>query len=71
MSEPKDEPQHCASREPIPWCTVWVPVAVSNSRTPPRSCLLIARIHDTDYARMFINITDSGGMIYEFAGGMR
>ena len=65
--EPEDEPHDCSDHEPLSWCSVWVPVAVSTARTPPRSCLLVARIHDVDYARMFINITDAG-LTYEFAG---
>lgn len=66
--EPEDEPHDCSDHEPLSWCSVWVPVAVSTARTPPRSCLLLARIHDTEYARMFINVTDAGGLTYEFAG---
>lgn len=69
--EPEDEPHDCSDHEPLSWCSVWVPVAVSTARTPPRSCLLLARIHDTDYARMFINITDAGGLTYEFAGARK
>ena len=68
--EPEDEPHDCSDHEPLSWCSVWVPVAVSTTRTPPRSCLLLARIHETEYARMFINITDAGGLTYEFAGAV-
>ena len=59
--------ENSSSDKILPWCTLWVPVAASTSSTPPRSCLCIADIDGSEYARMTIHsLVD--GTTYKYTG---